>query len=729
MFLLKMAHDVPYEMLGALFEVEHTVAMLTVYRQCLYYYRFNLNIPSIIQQDGSPNMAEVSKLFRSAYNNTEEFFKTFEFEDPTGRGRIGVFLNTDATYLFTEDSSDIELHKSIFCAFKAGHLTKWLTFTDLKGKVQGICPVSTSQTPASGDAHIMASYIHLEDNTAHGNYIRTILRGNDQYFAILVVDAGFVARVPNAPRSIRDLPTLVDVITQEGALILHTSNVQYTYHLETNSQGKLIKVPRADNCPTRNEAAVKFSRLLRFRQEMSFGSWKRMFKIIGAKHIPNSLIKPLSRTYRNLLRIPPELAGVPKITFIAASTCSLYNQIHAGFTLLFHDTPQHQVEAAQSMKRRLSVENPLVHDIFQIQFESRVRGRWTDLTIGDFVGPQNPINFPRITLDDVNPKAVQLCSGPHAITRGHSVLTYISQLYVKENNILGDQAQNIIDSLPVFHKVQFLRVTTRPSAWDDGVFGNWQNVTFVRSLMPPSNKSVSNPQNYHMVVIGFSEHGSDRLGLIPPYDRIVMWYCYNCASLNGLCSMCRHLAAVMMALSFPELFKSTAKNVSIHNPVALPSNQCLVALPRSQQSRDIPQQVGRRSRDTRKSDINPLYVYGPVPQQRSTSSGLTVVRGQGQTIRTSSVRGSSVPGRGRAGQSVGVRAVRPRRTIPVLPPTITQSTPPPRAALPSSTAPPPQTPLPPQTAAALPPPSTLVPRPGKNVQTVMLFNIDVHLKY
>ena len=61
----------------------------------------------------------------------------------------------------------------------------------------------TSQTPASGDAHIMAAYINLEDNSDSGNYVRTLLSGDNEFFVVLVVDAGFVARVPNAPRSVR----------------------------------------------------------------------------------------------------------------------------------------------------------------------------------------------------------------------------------------------------------------------------------------------------------------------------------------------------------------------------------------------------------------------------------------------------------------------------------------------------------------------------------------------
>ena len=153
--------------------------------------------------------------------------------------------------------------------------------------------------------------------------------------------------------------------------------------------------------------------------------------------------------------------------------------------------------------------------------------------------------------------------------------------------------------------------------------------------VPPSNRSVSSRANFHTCVIFFGDRGSDRLGLIPPLDRILYYYCYSCPALNALCSMDRHLGALIMGLCFQELFKSTAKNYRLMNPVALDANQCLIALPGTNQSRDIPQHAERRSRDTRQSDTNPLYVWGSLPAQRSRSAP---VRGRG--------RGTSPAGRG-----------------------------------------------------------------------------------
>ena len=665
MFLMKISQDTPYQMLGTHFEVDAQLAQTVVYRQVLHQYFNHTNIPCIINADGSVNQAELSKMFRSAHANTPEFFKQLTFEDPLNLGRIGVYLNIDATYLFTQNSMDVEMQKSLFCQFKAGHLFKWLTITDLRGKVQGQCPASTSNTPASGDKSILARYIDLEEGSALGQYIRAIMKGTAQFFPIWVVDAGFVARVPNAPRETRDLDGLTELSDQEGCIVIHPSNMEHTYHLGENDRGELKKVDRDPDRPTLDEVAVMFTRKLRKFQEMSFGVQKRMFKLIGHHGIANSLAEPLSSTFMKKFNVPADYADVPKITFFMTTICSIYNKFHAGFKMLFYSTPEQEIEAADRLKKRMKAENPILHNVFNINFDTRVRGPWTAHTFQDFSGPSNVLNLPKITEDEINPTAVQATGGPHSIVRGHSVLTYISQIHVKENNIIGDEAKNIIQTFPNFHKVESLRVTDRPDNWDDSLFGPWQNITFVRSVMPPTHKSISSPQNFHTCVIAFGDQGSDRLGLFPPLDRILFYYCHRCPSLNALCNMDRHLAALLEGICFPEHFKSTAKNIRILNPVALPSNQCLISLPRGIQSKEIPQNQPRRSRDTRQAETNPLYCYGPLPQPRSVSVGPPISRvrrpsSRGRsTARGQPVRGSSTT-RGTSGTTRGANRGRGR---------------------------------------------------------------------
>ena len=667
MFLMKIAHDTTYDLLASMFEVSKELAQIAVYRQLLHQYFNHTNIPCIINLDGSVNNAEVNKMFQSAYDNTPEFFKQLKWADPLNRGRIGVYFNIDATYLFTQNSMDVEMQKFLFCLFKAGHLIKWLTITDTFGKVQGQCPASTSNTPASGDKSILARYIALEETSDTGRYIRAIMRGTERYFPVWVVDAGFVASVPNAPRETRDLPGLQELCDEEGAILLHTSNSDSPYHITENDRGELVKVnERDDDRPTMDEVAVMFSRKLRKVQEMSFGVQKRMFKLAGAKHIPNSLAEPLSSTFMQKFNVPQEYANVPKITFFMTTISSIYNKIHAGFKMLFYQTPEQEIEAATRLKKRMKVDNPLLHNTFQINFDTRARGPWAQHTFQDFSGPTNVLNLPKITLNEINPVAVQTTGGPHAILRGQSVLTYISQCHVKENNITGEAARNIIQTFPNFHKVESLRVTERPENWDDRMFGPWQNVTFVRSVMPPTHRSISSSQNFHTCVIAFGDQGSDRLGLIPPFDRILFYYCHRCPSLNALCNMDRHLAALLEGISFPEHFKSTAKNPRILNPVALSSNQCLISLPRGIQSREIPQNQTRRSKDTRSSEFNPLYVYGDLPQQRSTSVRPTTTRGRLSTRGGPARRRPASSGETTTSRSVTASADAPTRDPPAL---------------------------------------------------------------
>ena len=97
MFLLKICHDTPYDLLATLFSVEKATAHNVVYRQLLHHYKNNMTIPCILQADGTPNQVEIDKMFQSAYDNTSEFFKAFDFADPLDQARIGVFFNADTT--------------------------------------------------------------------------------------------------------------------------------------------------------------------------------------------------------------------------------------------------------------------------------------------------------------------------------------------------------------------------------------------------------------------------------------------------------------------------------------------------------------------------------------------------------------------------------------------------------------------------------------------------------
>ena len=127
--------------------------------------------------------------------------------------------------------------------------------------------------------------------------------------------------------------------------------------------------------------------------------------------------------------------------------------------------------------------------------------------------------------------------------------------------------------------------------------------------VPPSYKSATSPANFHSVVIAYSSDSSDQLGLRPPYDKILFWRCYKCPALNGTISMDRHLAALLQALSFKSMYKSTAKPANLLNTVAETNRQTTQALPPTQQSANIPQNIRRRGRNRRENrhGVHPVY--------------------------------------------------------------------------------------------------------------------------
>ena len=178
-----------------------------------------------------------------------------DFLDPEDKDRTPIALNIDATYIDLQGSDDVELQKYCFYSPRSRHVVKWLNITDLAGKFVGLIPLASSQSPSSGDGLLLAKHIELEDTSDAGKYMRTILRGNSEYFVILVCDAGFVCHVPNAPKEARgpQAVTLDQVCSQEGALLLHTSNKNNRYHLQFTPEGQIRKIPWTAGRPTLDE--------------------------------------------------------------------------------------------------------------------------------------------------------------------------------------------------------------------------------------------------------------------------------------------------------------------------------------------------------------------------------------------------------------------------------------------------------------------------------------------
>jgi hypothetical protein len=430
LMLYKLCHQVSFVNIGTLFGLKHAqIASDVFYRHLLHQYKTNCNIPAIIHNQ-DVNQAEVDKLLGDSFMRTPIYFKALlkDFEDPSGRNRRPVALNIDGTYFDVEGSADIESQKYMFYGPRAGHVAKFINLTDLCGKFVGILPVASSQSPSSGDGLLLAKHIELQDTAGTGQYIRYILRGNEEFFVIIISDAGFVVHVPNAPTEARgpNAVTLASVCLEEHCVLLHTSTKHERYHLGVSPQGKIRKLDWTPNKPSLDENTVKFSRHLRKTQEQIHASLKSKFKITDMRHLWNESLLPL--TSKQLVRfgLPEAYKNIPRLNFIAIVCCSLVNSQHPGFVPLYMSDP---LRSARVFLKRLLIENPLLHpEIWPVVFTAaRTSGtQWVEISFRD-LAENDVIGFPKLDRDSINPVALDIASGPHAIKQADSLLTYMNQ--------------------------------------------------------------------------------------------------------------------------------------------------------------------------------------------------------------------------------------------------------------------------------------------------------------
>ena len=199
--------------------------------------------------------------------------------------------------------------------------------------------------------------------------------------------------------------------------------------------------------------------------------------------------------------------------------------------------------------------------------------------------------------------------------------------------LTAGQIETALENFPDHLKIMYKYISSPPDDWDDNIFGRFQPLTLIRAKIPPSNRC-STSSNHHHPVIGFGTTPQDQLGLRDPYRVIYYWRCMNCSSLNGALSFCRHLAALLVSVSFPYFYRSASRNVSLLNSVIERSLQVLDVLPRVDASVPIPQNIQRRSNNTRTTvggALNPLYDttvpssvgVGAPPSTASTTPGTT----------------------------------------------------------------------------------------------------------
>ena len=645
LLLLKLCHQISFEVIAVLFGLpSKNAASYIFYRQLTNQFIRNSNIPAIIQQ-GVTNHQELSKLFHNSYQRTPTFFKHLlaNFEDPSGMGRLPVCLNVDATYLDLQGSADLELQKHFYYSQRSGHTVKVLNFTDLASKIVGLLPVSSSQSPASGDGLLISKHIELEDSSETGHYVRSILRGNDRYFVVLVADAGFVCDVPNAPTQAHG-PSLAEVCNQEHAVLLHTSSKYEKYHFGISPQGKIRKIPCTPGNITMDENVVKFSRLFRKIQEQVHAGLKAMFRLFDMRHLWNSSLLPFtSRQLRSYSLEVEIFRDTPKLNFIVTVCCSLFNSVHPGFLPLYMGDAQ-QASSADTLLSRLFLENPLLYDeLWPLSLDApRNDSAWQEVSFGD-LAENDILGFPKLNRDMINPVATDLVSGPHALLQADSLITYMHQLILKGQNLTREETDHRLESFPSTWKVQYLQIRAPqdfqpsdlcprycPDWWDEDRFGTWHDLTLVRCHIPPSYKSATTRSNFHWAVIGFGREPEGRMGFIPPYDRIYFFRCLRCPAKNGSMSMDRHLAALLKCLSFQEEYRPTSKTVNVLNTVAETRRQTTDILPPTI-SVNVPPGIQRRSGNKRSSC--PLYNLGSSAPTHNVARQLVFPLGSSELSR------------------------------------------------------------------------------------------------
>ena len=625
LWLLKLTKGLSNAFLRAMFSLNNDEHARQVFnRHSLYYYQNNVNIPNIISPDGSVNNAERRKLYQQCWEGMSPLHRRLagRIRDPTGRNRICVLINIDGSYIDVTGSGDIELNKFLYYSPRSGQVVKFLNFTTMDGKVIGLIPISTSQSPASGDGHIFQRYVGLEDDGPSESYLRTLLEGDDQFFVCAVSDAGFVVRLRNSPLQTRGLPNMTQLCDEVGAVHLQTSTTHEPYLLKKDANGMLYRDQFDAEKKTLVENTVKFTRLLRMVQENVHASLKQSFAFLDAKKMKNSYLKPFTRTERRKYNLPDSHKSIPKLSVYTVICCSLLNEIHPGYRPLCL-SEEDQIPMADNILHRMSVENPLLYeDIWPVSFTgNRAGGDWSVVMVAflEYVN-EHFLNFPIPAEADVQRLAILLAGGVHNLLKTAEVLTYIHKLYYKDSLLTPEELIRRCEAFPDHMEVFYTKIQTPsdfvpsvetpvwiPDWWDTDKFGEWPgDLTLARSLIPPTMKSATQRSNFHQVVIAFGDTPSDRLGQPPPFNRVYFWRCFQCPAKCGSLSMDRHCATLLCALSFRQTYVSKARLGTLLNPVALECRQGNIILPPSAQSAVIPADIPRKSSGANRAN-NPFY--------------------------------------------------------------------------------------------------------------------------
>ena len=618
LFLHKMLNNASFWSITVDFVIKQSSAIAIFWRILMHQYQHNINVPRLMYNNAAV-AEQVNKLLTESFRSTPPLIQNIfrHFEDPAGRGRIPVVLLLDATYLSVQDVTDIYLHKSLFYGPKSDHIVKLICITNCVGKIVGMLPLACSQSPTCGDAFLVGHFIELEEASGGAQYFRILIRGNDTFWVILVTDAGLVTRPSRAGVNVIGLS---DVCHEENCLLLHTKSGDYLLQRDEHT-GTISKVSADEQYKTRQAHTIVMSRLVRNINEQAHAGLKQKVGIIGAKKIPRQFLGPVGSKLGTRFGLRQEDHQLPRLSIITAVGASLYNQIHPGFSIKFLDRNA-QITLAQIYCSRINLENPMDYNLsWNCRLDRNSPAGFQSITVGEYRN-NNTFGFPHLPQQMFIPLVFDITGGPAPLIGACAILSYMCFRTIRDQNPEYSVSE-VQEAIHISEDIvlQYFHQNTEPEGWNVGLLGDFKECTLIRMKCPPSHKSDTVPANWKFAVIGFSNAANQRLSIRGPLSQVLFWGCYGCPSDMGLMRTCKHVAALLMVLSFPYAFVPRTLSVGLLNPKAAPGTQTTHILPDSGGGGWSEESLGsdRISRDTRRN--NPIYgsmqFHQPPPPPRS----------------------------------------------------------------------------------------------------------------
>ena len=329
--------------------------------------------------------------------------------------------------------------------------------------------------------------IELEESSGGAQYFRTLIRGNDTFWVILVTDAGLVTRPPRAGVNVVGLE---DVCIAENCLLLHTKSGDYLLQRD-ESTGTISKIQPQPELHTRKAHSVVISRLVRNINEQAHAGLKQKVGLLGAKKIPRQFLYPVGSKLGAAFGLRQEDYQLPRLSIITYVGIGIYNLLHPGFSIKFLDRNS-QISLAQIYCSRMNLENPLDHNCsWNCRLDRNSSSGFQTLAVRD-LNMNNNLGFPQLPQGLFNPLVFDVIGGPAPLLGACGILSYMCFRSIKEQHpqfTVSDVQDAICISGDI--SLQYFVQATAPEGWNAGLFGIFKPCTFVRMKCPPSHKSDS----------------------------------------------------------------------------------------------------------------------------------------------------------------------------------------------------------------------------------------------